>query len=586
MHKRLIGLLATGAILVAACGGATTSSAPATSAEPGASTEASAMPEGGLAADQILHLDIGQEPPTLDPNKAQDSASLSILRALHRPLVYINDKLEVVPALAESYEISPDAKTFTFKLKDAKYSNGDQIVAGDLCYSWKRLVDPRTAAPYSYVMAEVVGGPELLNMAGADPLPSDAEIDAALDAFGVSCPDDSTFIVELSTPATYFLSAMTLWVGVPIQEKWITSEGATEAANYVSSGPFVLDTWDHNSRIVLKPNENWYGDVKPTLTEIDVAMSPEPAQQQAAYEAGEIDMLLPVPSEDIQRVKSDPVLGAEYGEQPALSITYYTYNNGTDPSGTGTLARCADPKDCPTMNKNFRIALTQAVDKQAFQDATFAGLGVIANSFVMPGIPGYDESIDPYPYDLASAQQHMDMALQELGYSSAAEIPPLQFGFNSGSGHEPRVAFLAEAWRQAFGLETEQIGSDFGVFLTQRTAGEYDIARDGWGADYPHANNQLNGLFTCGGGNNDNQYCNPAFDALITQAASEPDQAKQADLYKQAQTIMMDDAATLTLRYGVNPLLIKPYVTGVTQTPMDSQVPGEHFYETIQILEH
>jgi oligopeptide transport system substrate-binding protein len=204
----------------------------------------------------------------------------------------------------------------------------------------------------------------------------------------------------------------------------------------------------------------------------------------------------------------------------------------------------------------------------------------------MPGIPGYDESIDPYPYDLASAQEHMTMALQELGYSSAAEIPPLKFGFNSGSGHEPRVAFLAEAWRQAFGLETEQIGSDFGVFLTQRTAGEYDLARDGWGADYPHANNQLNGLFTCGGGNNDNQYCNPAFDALITQAASEPDQDKQADLYKQAQTIMMEDAATLTLRYGVNPLLIKPYVSGVTQTPMDSQVPGEHFYETIQILEH
>jgi oligopeptide transport system substrate-binding protein len=586
MHKRLIGLLATGAILVAACGGATTSSAPATSAEPGASTDASAPPEGGLAADQILYVDIAGEPPTLDPNAAQDSVSLSVLRALHRPLVYINEDLEVVPALAESYEISPDAKTLTFKLKDAQYSNGDQIVAGDLCYSWKRLVDPRTAAPYSYVMAEVVGGNDLLAMAGADPLPSDAEIDAALDGFGVSCPDDSTFIVSLETPATYFLSAMTLWVGVPMQESWITSPGATEAANYVSSGPFILDTWDHNSEIILKPNPNWYGEVKPTLTEIHMSMSPEPQQAQAAYETGEIFMSYPVPSEDVQRVKSDPVLGAEYSEQPGLNITYYTFNNGTDPTGTGTLARCADPKDCPTTNKNFRIALTQAIDKQAFTDATFAGLGVIANSFVMPGIPGYDESIDPYPYDLASAQEHMTTALQELGYSSASEIPPLKFGFNSGSGHEPRVAFLAEAWRQAFGLETEQIGSEFGVFLTQRTAGEYDLARDGWGADYPHANNQLNGLFTCGGGNNDNQYCNPAFDALIQQAASEPDQDKQADLYKQAQTIMMDDAATLTLRYGVTPGLIKPFVSGLTRTPMDSQVPGEHFYETIQILEH
>jgi oligopeptide transport system substrate-binding protein len=588
MHKRLLGLLAGAAIVLAACGGATSSSAPATSAEPGASTDtgASEAPAGGLAADQILNIDISNEPPTLDPNKAQDSVSLAVLRALHRPLVYIDKDLKVVPELAESYEISDDAQTLTFHLKDAMYSNGDPIVAGDLVYSWKRLVDPRTAAPYSYVMAEVAGAPDLLAMAGADPLPSDSEIDAALDTLGVAAPDDKTFVVTLNTPATYFLSAMTLWVGVPVQEKWITSAGAFEAANYVGSGPFMLDTWNHNSEIILKPNPNWYGDTKPTLSEIHMSMSTEPAQAQAAYEAGEIDMIMPVPAEDVQRVKSDPVMGAEYQEQPQLNITYYTYNNGTDPSGTGTLARCQDPKACPTMNKNFRIALTQAVDKQAFTDATFSGLGVIANSFVMPGIPGYDESIDPYPYDLASAQEHMNMALQELGYASAADIPPLKFGFNSGAGHEPRVAFLAEAWRQAFGLETEQIGSDFGVFLTQRTAGEYDLARDGWGADYPHANNQLNGLFTCGGGNNDNQYCNPAFDALIVQAASEPDQAKQEELYKQAQTIMMDDAATLTLRYGVTPLLVRPYVTGLTQTPLDSQNPGENFYETIQILEH
>jgi oligopeptide transport system substrate-binding protein len=204
----------------------------------------------------------------------------------------------------------------------------------------------------------------------------------------------------------------------------------------------------------------------------------------------------------------------------------------------------------------------------------------------MPGIPGYQPDLDPYPFDLTAAKASMDKALAAIGVSSAAELGELKFGFNSGSGHEPRVAFLAEAWRQAFGLETEQIGSDFGVFLTHRTAGEYDLARDGWGADYPHANNQLNGLFTCGGGNNDNQYCNPAFDAQIEQAASEPDQAKQADLYKQAQTIMMEDAATLTLRYGVNPLLIKPYVSGVTQTPMDSQVPGEHLSDPLPILEH
>ena len=587
MHKRLFGLLASAAIIVAACGGATSSSAPPASAEPGASSEPSAPPEGGLDAEQILYVDIAGEPPTLDPNTAQDSNSLSVLRALHRPLVYIDKDLKVVPALAESYDVSPDAQTLTFTLRDAKYSNGEQIVAGDLVYSWRRLVDPRTAAPYSYVMAEVAGGPELLAMAGAEPLPSDAEIDAALQNLGVAAPDDKTFVVTLNTPATYFLSAMTLWVGVPIQEKWITSEGATEAANYVSSGPFVLDTWSHNSEIILKPNPNWYGDVKPTLTEIHMSMSPEPAQAMAAYEAGEIDMLLPVPSEDVLRVKGDPVLSTEYSDESSLSITYYNYNNGTDPSGEGTLARCADgPKVCPTMNKNFRAALTQAIDKVAFQNATFAGVGRVAGTMVMPGIPGALPDYEPYPFDLAAAKASMDLALSEIGVASAAELPVLKFGFNSGSGHEPRVAFLAQAWKDAFGIETEQIGSDFSVFLTQRTAGEYDLARNGWGADYPHANNQIAGLFTCGGGNNDQQYCNPQVDALMEQAASEPDQAVQQSLYEEVNKTISDDAASLFLRWGTNSQLIKPYVSGLTKTPMDSQVPGEHFYETIQILEH
>jgi oligopeptide transport system substrate-binding protein len=589
MHKRLIGLLASAAIVFAACGGATSSSAPpAGSAEPGASSAASAPAEGGLAADQILNVDIGGEPPTLDINKAQDSNSIAMLSGLSRGLVYVDKDNNIVPSLAESWEVSPDAKKLTFHLGDYKYSNGEPIVAGDFVRSMKRLADPRTAAPYSYVMAEVAGASDLLAMAGADPLPSEAEITALLDKLGVSAPDDKTLVIDLSTPATYFLAALTLWVFNPIQESWLNADGSmkTEAGDFVSSGPFILDSWDHQQQITMKPNPEWTAGETPTLQEIHVSMSPEPAQAMAAYETGEIDMLLPVPSEDIQRVKGDPVLGPEYSDGPSLTITYYTYNNGNDPTGKKKLARCEDPKACPTANANFRKALTQAIDKTAFQDATFAGVGTVAGTMVMPGLPGALPEYEPYPYDLEAAKASMATALQELGYASAADIPPLKFGFNSGSGHEPRVAFLAQAWKEAFGLETEQIGSEFGVFLTQRTAGEYDLARDGWGADYPHANNQIAGLFTCGGGNNDDQYCNPQVDTLMAQAASEPDQAKQAALYEQVGKIIADDAAALFLRWGVNSQLIKPYVGGLQTSPMDSVVPGERHWETIKMLEH
>jgi oligopeptide transport system substrate-binding protein len=579
MQKRLFGILASVAVIVAACGGATSSSStpPAASAPAGQSAAPAATPApsvSDLADEQVLHIDLGQEPPTLDPNKAQDSTSIAVLHALNRGLVYFDKDLKVVPELAQALpEVSADAKTLTFKLKDGlKYSNGDPIVAGDFVFGIKRTLDPRTAAPYAYVLCEIAGADALLGAAngcGDKEAPTaDADIEAALKNVGVTAPDDSTVVVTLAKPATYFTSVLALWIAVPVQEKWVTTPNFTEAANYVGSGPFVLKTWDHNSQIVLEPNPNWAGETKPTLTQNTMSMTTEPAQGQAAFEAGELDMVL-TPSEDIQRVKADPVLGPMAVDIPQLAITYYTYNNKTG----------------PTANKDFRIALTQAIDKKAFIDATFAGIGQPANSFVMPGIPGYQEDLDPYPFDLASAKEHMATALTALGVKDAAALGKLKFGFNSGAGHEPRVAFLAEAWRQAFGLETEQIGSDFAVFLQQRTAGEYSIARDGWGADYPHANNQL-GLFVCGGGNNDIQYCNPDFDKLMAQAAGEPDQAKQVELYNQAQTILFNDAAMLPLRFGLATYEVQPYVGGLNVTPSDSQLPGDLFYETIQIKKH
>ena len=582
MQKRLFGILASVAIVVAACGGATTTSAPPASTEPGASAPAESAPaasESNLAADQILNVTAQGEPPTLDPNKAQDSNSITVLRGLTRGLVYFDKDLKVVPGLASSWDVSPDAKMITFHLRDAKYSNGDPIVAGDFVYSFKRLVDPRTAAPYSYVTAEIDGAPDLLAMAGADPAPSDATIQAAVDKLGVSAPDDKTFVVKLNTAASYFLTALTLWVFVPIEEKWITSPNATEAGNFVSSGPFVLDSWTHNSELTLKPNPNWWGDVKPTLTALNFFLRSDPESDQAAFEAGELDMTQ-TPAPDIQRAIADPVLGPQVLQVPLLSVDYYTFNNFQDPK----LKSFKTPG--PTANKDFRIALTQAVDKQALINATWAGIGQPANSFIMPGIPGYQPDLDPYPFDLTSAKAHMATALAALGKSSAADLGKLKFGFNTGGGHEPRVAFLAEAWRQAFGLETEQIGSDFSVFLTQRTAGQYDLARDGWGADYPHANNQFNGLFTCHGGNNDSQYCNPDFDALITQAAAEPDQEKQVALYNQAQTLLINDAAILPLRFRAMTYEVAPYVSGFIATGTDSVSPGDEFWETIQILKH
>jgi oligopeptide transport system substrate-binding protein len=283
--------------MASACGGSSATQAPAESQAPGESPAASGgespAASADLAAEQTIRWPLIQDPATLDPNLAQDSQSTAVLVAVQRGLTYVDKDLKIVPELAESWDVSPDAKTITFHLKDAKYSNGDPIVAGDYVYGWKRLVDPRTAAPYNYVMAPVEGASDLL---GINPkkLPSDSEIDGLLDKLGVSAPDDKTFVVKLAFPATYFLAVTGMWVTVPIQEKWITSKGATETGNYVASGPFTVESWDHNAQIVLKPNPNW-GGTKPTLTEIDMPIFAELADAQRAYEADEVDSVYPGP---------------------------------------------------------------------------------------------------------------------------------------------------------------------------------------------------------------------------------------------------------------------------------------------------
>jgi oligopeptide transport system substrate-binding protein len=572
IQKRLLTAFFAVALVAVACGGAASQSpsSPGATTGPGESTAPSAAPTEELATEQVYRVDLGSEPPTLDPTMAQDSNSIAVLYALNRGLYYLDKDLKAVPELATSVDISSDAKTFTFHLRDgATYSNGDPIKAGDLVYSWKRLMDPRLAAPYSYVLEPVVGASDLLAMLGKDPAPSAADIQAALDKLGVKAVDDKTFEVTLATPATYFLTVTALWPLVPLEQKWVETPNFTEAANYVSSGPFKLDSWEHNSKLAIVPSDKWYGDVKPTLQKVEFSMLGDPAAAQTAYEAGELDVVL-TPSEDIARVKNDPELGKEVKIVPSLSITYYGFNN----------------EKKPTNNLDFRIALTQSIDKQAFIDTTFGGNGVVANSFIMPGIPGSDDTLNPYPFDLNSAKDHMTKALTALGVSDCKSLGKLPFGFNSGAGHEPRVAFLAEAWTQAFGCEFDQQGSEFATFLQQRHKGAYIISRNGWGADYPHASNQLQGLFTCGGGNNDEQYCNKDFDALVAQAAQEPDQDKQIALYKQAQEMLMKDAPMLPLRFAASQFTIRPWVSGLQITPQFSVTPGDQFYETIKILKH
>jgi len=578
--KRLLALVGAVAIVAAACGGSTATSAPG-SEGPGASSPAgeSAAPGGDLSAEQVLRLYLASEDPhSLDPAVAETSTDIAILHSLNRGLMYFDQEQNVVPALAADMpEISEDLLTYTFTLRDgAMYSNGEPIVADDLVFAWKRLIDPRTAATYQAIIADVDGGQEILDL-GTDA--TDADIQAAVDAFAVSAPDDKTFVVKFDHPTGYALQLATLWGTAPYKESWITSPNALEAGNFVSSGPFQLTTWEHQAEIVLTPNPNWYGEVKPTLQEIRYHIGGDPAAAQAAFEAGEYDMVK-APPDQVPRIMEDPELSPLVQAIPSVVFDYWGFDASSEDPYKG------NPHEVkPTSNRSFRRALAMAIDKETLLATAYGGQGQVAGSPMPPGQPGHQPDLG-LPYDVEAAKAELATALTELGYSDVSEVPVLSFGFNTDAGHDVPAAFMQEQWRTNLGIESELKGVTFDQFVVERPQLVYGISRNAWGMDYPHPDNILRVLFHSQSGNNDEGYNNPEYDALIEEAGGKVNIDEAIPLYNQAQEILVEDAPAVFTRWRVTNYEVQPWVSGALVTPQDSENYGDLFFETVQILDH
>jgi oligopeptide transport system substrate-binding protein len=565
-RRTSLGVITSLALVLAACGPGTQSQAPGTA---GASTDASAGPE--MDPDQTLVLASGAtDPPTLDPNLAQDTSSVQVLSSVQRPLLWFTPELELTTdgGLAEDYVISEDGQTITFTLKEGiTYSNGDPIVAEDFVYSWKRTLDPRTAAPYSYVLADIVGAGDVLEMAGADPAPSDREIEEALDGVGVEALDDSTFEVSLSRPAAYFLFVSTIWVTVPIQESWVEiGEDFTEAENYVSSGPFMLATWEHDQEITLVPNPEWYGEA-PMLETIRLTIGADPDGVYRQYQAGEVDISA-VPGANAEQVRNDP----ELSEQAITGDVLCTYYLGFD----------QDPDDgdeSPVQNKALRHAISQAVDTQGLIDTVRQGIGRPADSFIPVGMPGHEEYGFGLAYDLEAAQADLQTALDELGLDSASDIS-LTLGVNADAGHEPIMEFIQANLQEDLGINIEIEAQEWSVYLQSLAENPQDMYRLGWCADYPHPNNWLFDVWSCDtarGG-----YCNEEMDALLEEAQVTPELADQLPIYSEAHAMLVEDAPAVWVYWYGRFTLVKPYVQGLVPTAADSSL-GDMFMDRVFI---
>ncbi len=489
----------------------------------------------------------GSDPNTLDPALSADANSHDYILQIFCGLVKLDDNLEPAPDIAASWEISEDDLTYTFHLRDdVFFQDGRKVTAADFKYSWERACRPSTGSSTAVTY--------LIDILGVD----DVIQGLAEEISGVEVVNDSTLKVTIDAPKSYFLSKLTYPTAMVVDESNVEA-GSDWWRQPNGTGPFKLKEWQQGSLLVLEKNESYYGDVAHLDFVEYLFLSGIPMN---LYETGEIDVA-GVSVYYIDRITdtSGPFYQELY-ESPELSFYWIGFNT-TEP---------------PFDDVNIRKAFTMAVDKDKIINLALRDLVQRADGILPPGIPGYNEDLVGLGFDVDEARA----LIAASKYGDVANLPPITL---TTSGYGAAISKSQEAiiyqWRENLGVEVQvrQLEPErYVYYLKEEKDNLFDI---GWIADYPHPQDFLDVLFHTGAENNFGEYSNLALDALLDQAATELDMETSLAMYRQAEQMLVDDAAVLPLWFGRNYILIKPYVTGYEPNAM-----GHVMLNRVWIEEH
>ena len=512
------------ALGLAACGGSKSGS---TATSGNASSAGSSTGSVNTAGFTVQY---GSNPETLDPalNSAVDGANTII--TIFEPLLLINENNEVVGGQAESWEASEDGLTWTFTMRDGlKWSDGTDLNAKDFEYSFKRMADPATAAPYAETCLGMIDG-------------FDAAQAGDTDALNVKASDDGkTLTIVLSYPCSYFDKMAAFATMSPVQQATVEANGdswCTSADTFVSNGPYMITEWTPSERIVLTKNPNYVGgwdSSKIVSDSITLLLLEDSSASFAAYNSGEAVLIKDVPTDEIPSLTKAEDGGDFYVD--TILGTYYVSLN---------LQRDAF-KDA-----KVRKALSLAIDRDYVANTIMQGTYSTADSIVGPGIVdenGYFHDNGNAPYISADYEANMAEAkklLEEAGYPNGEGYPTIEYSTNDAGYHVPLAEYLQQTWGD-LGITLTINKMEWSSFTPARRAGEYDVARNGWVMDYNDPSNMLD-LFCTGNGNNDGKYSNPEFDAAID-ASRVADSAEHFAQLHKAEDILMEDTGCLPIAY-------------------------------------
>jgi len=487
---------------------------------------------------------IGPNPETLDPalNSAVDGGNMMLF--LFDCLLNIDKDNNLIPGAAEDWEVSEDGLTWTFKLREGlKWSDGSPLTAEDFVYSWKRVVDPATAAPYGETVLGMVEGY--------------AEAAAGnLDALQVSAPDATTLVVKLAHPCGYFGQLAAFATLSPVNKATIEKNGeawATKPETYISNGPFKMAEWVPSSHILLVKNENYRNPEAIKLDSIKLLLMEDPNASYGAYQTGQAHLIKDVPTEEIPSLRGNP----EFYVQPQLGTYYLSINHN--------LEQFKDVR--------VRKALSLAIDRDYVANTLMQGVYTPAYNFIPPSIVDaegnfYDNANGGKPYLSSDYEANLALAKQllaEAGYPNGEGFPVIEYSTNDSGYHKVVAEYLQKAWGE-LGLTVKVNIVEWSSFTPMRRAGDYQVARNGWVCDYNDASNMLE-LFVSTNGNNDGKYNNPAYDEVMRKAAQEADPVKRSEYLHQAEDIVMEDAVCIPVAYYNEFWLQSSKITGSWFSP-------------------
>ena len=499
-----------------------------------------------ISQKDTLNVNLGNEPPTLDWSLATDGTSINVINNIMEGLTQFNNDFTPEPDLAESWTVSGDGKTYTFKIREeVKWTDGKQLTAGDFEYSWKRILDPTTGGDYAYSLYDVKNAEEYNTGKITDP-----------DKVGVKAIDDRTLEVRLERPASYFPSMLAFVSTFPQRKDVIEKYGQqwTDPANIVTLGPYVLTSWRHHDNIVLTENPGYWGK-RPRIKKIKLIMNENPSSALAQYEADELDYAdsKSIPPLEVPRLKELP----DFKTTLQFRGNYIAFNVEKPPF------------DNPLVRKAFAAS----IDRDSIV-SLIQGAGITTTSWIPKGMLGYNPDIG-IDYNPAQAREW----LKEAGYPGGNGFPEVTFLWPDVSYNRIIAEALQSMWKENLGVKVDLMNQEWKVYLSTINTDPPEIHRAGWGADFPDPHNFMS-LFTCTSGNNRTRWCNREYDKLVAKAAEERDPEKRKAIYDKAQKILLEvdtPIAPFYISYQQN--MIKPYVKGLVPNPLDLILYKEVYFE-------